>query len=1044
MRLTVGDRLGPYTVRALLGRGGMGEVYHAHDSRLGRDVAIKLLSAPEVAGERRARFEREARVVARLNHPNILTLHDVGEHEGTLFLVTELLEGGTLRQRLERGPLPWGVAVGWASELAEALGAAHGQGIVHRDLKPENLWITRDERIKILDFGIAKIVDQSGADQATIAGPHPTGAQMLGTVGYMSPEQVRGEIVDGRSDIFSLGAVLHEAIGGRRPFRREAPLAELHAILHDEPQPLVLPAGCPPALAQLVARCLAKTPRQRFASARDLGFALQALRAAPPRAAMHTSAAPHRIAVLPFADLSPRKDQDFWCEGLAEELISALTAWPELQVASRRASFRAAAAGLDGRAVGAELGAASVLEGTVRKAEGHLRVTARLLDVAAGYYSWSQSFERRPEDVFAIQDEIAEHVSRALGILPAESDASAARLPTTLAAYELYLRARQQFHRMRRDSLDAARRLYRRAIALDPAFALAHAGLAESSVWLYLDWGGRAEDLIDAEDASRDAVARGDDLADAHLARALTLSAARQWPAADREFEIALRLQPQLFEARYFYGRSWVSRGDLERAAHWLERAVAVRPDSYEAWVLLGMARLGHAPATAAAGALRHALAAVERHLELEPDEVRPLALGAQALAGLGDMERAAEWARRARALAAHDPGSLYNIGAAFAMAGQTDEAIACLDPAIRHCSDLPWVDHDRFLDGVREDERFRTLLDAAWRARGGRESPDAAPHASRAPTGAQQARTAEQRIAYCTTRDGVRIAYATSGQGPLIVRVLGWFTHLEREWAWPELRALWERLAASLAVVRYDGRGIGLSDRWTGEFTEETRQRDLEAVLDAAGGGPAALFGISEGGWTAAQFAVEHPARVSHLVIYGGYARGMTSRASYDPEEDRALLTLMRKGWGRETPAFRQVFTSQFFREDTEPEVLAHFNEMQRASADPDTAARYLASCHSRHDGTALFSQVSTPTLVVHRRDDRSVSFEEGRYLASVTPGAEFLPLAGSAHYFPTGPAMADEPGAVDLADAVSSFVGRTMPREPARSTHPSRGHVP
>jgi pimeloyl-ACP methyl ester carboxylesterase len=182
----------------------------------------------------------------------------------------------------------------------------------------------------------------------------------------------------------------------------------------------------------------------------------------------------------------------------------------------------------------------------------------------------------------------------------------------------------------------------------------------------------------------------------------------------------------------------------------------------------------------------------------------------------------------------------------------------------------------------------------------------------------------------------------------------------------------------------------------------------------------------------------------VSHLVIYGGYARGMTSRASYDPEEDRALLTLMRKGWGRETPAFRQVFTSQFFREDTEPEVLAHFNEMQRASADPDTAARYLASCHSRHDGTALFSQVSTPTLVVHRRDDRSVSFEEGRYLASVTPGAEFLPLAGSAHYFPTGPAMADEPGAVDLADAVSSFVGRTMPREPARSTHPSRGHVP
>jgi pimeloyl-ACP methyl ester carboxylesterase len=281
-----------------------------------------------------------------------------------------------------------------------------------------------------------------------------------------------------------------------------------------------------------------------------------------------------------------------------------------------------------------------------------------------------------------------------------------------------------------------------------------------------------------------------------------------------------------------------------------------------------------------------------------------------------------------------------------------------------------------------------------------------------------------DQRIAYCTTRDGVRIAYATSGQGPLLVRVLGWFTHLEMEWAWPDLRALWERLSETLTVVRYDGRGIGLSDRWTREFNEETRQLDLEAVLDAVSAGrPAALLGISEGAWTAASYAVRHPERISHLVMYGGYARGAAARSGYDPEEDRALLTLMRKGWGRESPAFRQVFTSQFYREDSDPELLAYFNELQRVSADPETAARYLASCHSRSDGTDLFAAVTTPTLVVHRRGDRGVAFEEGRYLASVVPGSRFLPLPGSAHYFPTRHDTA-EPGTVDLTDAIARFV--------------------
>jgi adenylate cyclase len=359
---------------------------------------------------------------------------------------------------------------------------------------------------------------------------------------------------------------------------------------------------------------------------------------------------PVRIAVPPFVDLSPQRDQGYFCEGIADELISVLTALPGLQVASRQSSFRYAAAGLDVRSIGAELDARAVLEGTVRKAAELLRITARLLDVGSGYYLWSQSFDRAPDEVFEIQDEIVRRVARALGLSSGAADESPPRLPTpSLEGYEMYLRGRQQFHRMLRESLEAARRLYRRAL------------------------------------------------------------------------ELALRLNPRLYQACYFYGRSWVSRGDLGRAAHWFERAAATDPDAYDALNLLAMARLGLQDGVAAKDALQLTLRAVQKHLDLEPDEVRPLALGAQALAGLGERSRAVEWALRAQRLAGDDPGSLWNIGAALALAGETSDALSCLESALLHCRDLAWADHDSFLDGVRGERRFQAALAAAWERRGGR-----------------------------------------------------------------------------------------------------------------------------------------------------------------------------------------------------------------------------------------------------------------------------------------------------------------------------------
>lgn len=276
-----------------------------------------------------------------------------------------------------------------------------------------------------------------------------------------------------------------------------------------------------------------------------------------------------------------------------------------------------------------------------------------------------------------------------------------------------------------------------------------------------------------------------------------------------------------------------------------------------------------------------------------------------------------------------------------------------------------------------------------------------------------------QQDIKFCRTADGFQIAYSVIGSGPLLVRVLGHFTHLEMEWEWPDLRHLWERLAERFTVVRYDGRGIGLSQKYDGEFTEETRQLDLDAVLNALDAGSATLLGISEGGWTSAMFAQQHRNRISSLIFFGCYSRGAAARPGYDREEDEALVTLIRKGWGRDTPAFRQVFTSSFFKPDADPKLIAHFNEMQRASADPETAARYWGSLHARGDGTELFRSLTMPCLVIHSQDDLAVNADEGRRIASLIRGARLVLLPSGAHYFPT-----DRDVTSKVVNAINRFV--------------------
>ncbi len=316
-------------------------------------------------------------------------------------------------------------------------------------------------------------------------------------------------------------------------------------------------------------------------------------------------------------------------------------------------------------------------------------------------------------------------------------------------------------------------------------------------------------------------------------------------------------------------------------------------------------------------------------------------------------------------------------------------------------------------------DERIGTgaqLAEALQRLVRGRR-PDAG---SRLADLARRGASGAPEIRYCRTRDGASIAYSVHGSGPVLVRVLGWFTHLEMEWAWPSLRLIWERLGQTHTVVRYDGRGIGLSGPWTEPFSEETREADLDAVIEAIGEEKVALYGISEGGWTAAHYAARHPERVSHLVIYGSYARGVRFRPGYDAEEIAALSVLMRKGWGRDTPQYRQIFTTAYFGPNADPGLVAHFNQLQRAAADGDTAARYQDSLHERGDGREAVASIRVPTLVVHCRDDQIVAFEEGRIIASLIPGAQFLPLPTGTHYFPV-----DDDITYRISDAIDRLTG-------------------
>jgi len=711
LRTSLPDR---YRIEREVGRGGMATVFLAHDLKHDRAVAIKVLHPDLAATLGPERFLREIKVAARLNHPHIVPLHDSGQAGDLLYYVMPFVEGESLRARMHRsGQLSVEDAVEIARDVASALDYAHRQQVVHRDIKPENVMMHEGEAM-VTDFGIAKAVRAAGAENITQTGV------AIGTPAYMSPEQASGEREpDGRSDIYSLGCMVFEMLTGQPPFT--GPTAQamiMKRFLEQPPSARALRAAVPPDLDRTLVKAMARAPEERFETAAMLAHALAPHAGATPPESLRTTAAPaateKSIAVLPFVNMSADPENEYFTDGIAEEIINALSKVQALRVASRTSSFAFKGKNEDISGIGRHLKVSTVLEGSVRKAGNMLRVTAQLVDVANGYQLWSERFDRKLEDVFAIQDEIAASIVRALRVVLNEQEKQAIGKAATadVEAYDYYLRGRQFFHQFRRTSIQHARRMFERAIATDPKYVPAYAGAADCCSFLYMYWDASKANLEGADSYSQQALALDAGRAEAHASRGLALSLRQNYEEAEREFATAIALNPNQFEAHYFFARCLFQQGKHEKAVHHYLEAGRVRPEDYQTPYLVSapLRRLGRKPEADAI--LRQAVKLAERHLELNPEDVRALYLGAAGMMELGEREKALEWVGRALVLDPEDSGVLYNSACVYALGGRTEEAIKLLDKAIDNgFGHREWLENDTDLDSLRADPRFEALL---------------------------------------------------------------------------------------------------------------------------------------------------------------------------------------------------------------------------------------------------------------------------------------------------------------------------------------------
>ena len=595
----IGKQVGSYRIERLLGKGGMGEVYQAQDPRLNRPVALKLLSAGPTADEERVRrFRQEALAASALNHPNIITIYEIGQWQGSDFIVTEFVEGVTLRQRMRSRPLSLTAALDTALQIAGALAAAHNAGIVHRDIKPENIMLRPDGLVKVLDFGIAKYAEPARMREGKATLFKTTPGAVIGTTAYMSPEQARGQPVEARTDLWSLGVVLYEMVARRLPFPGATPTDRIAAILEREPEPVsARRRGTPPELERIVSRALAKNRDERYAHAADMATDLRTLRATlgderPPRFALPApvrslsalsgrpalialaallvaviavvaglsylrrgEVAIESIAVLPFQNRSTEADTEYLSDGLGESLIYRLSQLPNLKVSPTSSVLRYKGREIDPIKVGQELGVNAVLSGRIVQRGDNLTISAELVDVRYNKLLWGEQYERKMSELLQTQREIAREIVDKLKLrVSGEEKGLAKHYTESNEAYQLYLKGRFYWNKRTPELIKKSIDYFNQALEKDPSFALAYAGLADCYVVPANALPPR-EAMPKAKAAAMRALELDETLAEAHTSLARVLAVYDwNWPGAAKEFRRAIELNPRYAIAHQWYG----------------------------------------------------------------------------------------------------------------------------------------------------------------------------------------------------------------------------------------------------------------------------------------------------------------------------------------------------------------------------------------------------------------------------------------------------------------------------------------------------------
>ncbi len=735
----IGKTISHYRITEKLGEGGMGVVYKAEDTKLEREVALKFLSSDMTRDASAVeRFVHEAKAAAALNHPNICTVHEIGEASGRTFIVMECVEGENLRDRMKTGALTLNEVIDVAVQVAEGLAAAHEKGIVHRDIKPANIVVTPRGRVKIMDFGL---VSMAGGAQLTRIGT------TVGTVAYMSPEQARGDVVDRRTDVWSLGVVLYEMVTGGRPFRGDRDQAVIHSILNAEPRPMsTVTPGVPPALDRIVERMLAKNAYARYGGTAELLADLEEHRERRESPTVQRAGgAPDvqpTVAVMPFADMSPDGDQEYFCDGMAEEIINALTRVEGLRVIARTSAFAFKGKDEDIREIGRKLSAGTLLEGSVRKAGNRLRITAQLINVADGCHLWSERYDRELEDVFAVQDEIALAIvdKLKLGLQEEEEFAGGRRRTKDLAAYNLYLKGRHHWNKRTTEEVRKGLECFREATERDPDYAPAYVGIADCCTILEnLGELTPEEAFHEADTAVAKALEIDDGVAEAHATLGwIKMTRDHDWDEGEREILRAIELDPGYATARHWHSIYLASINRQEEALEQIERAQELDPLSsiigtLVAYVLAGLGRhdraieqlnktlqmdprfgLAHAQLAALyarKGMHEEALAEIESAVTLPMSERQRLVAQAYALTVAGKRDEALKLVGDLKGAAGEGVAPRNIMAAIYTALGEKDRAFELLDQAFEaRSSAIYQVLTESAFEDLRSDPRFIAL----------------------------------------------------------------------------------------------------------------------------------------------------------------------------------------------------------------------------------------------------------------------------------------------------------------------------------------------